>query len=136
MTMVSHSHRFIFIHNIKVAGNSVKRALNECHDTPHLAIAIHSLGRWIDINHLYRTKYFPDKLKILPKHLDAPTVRRMLSPKTYDNFFKFIFVRNPWDRIVSAYACPWTPPILSSICPPVKMPCAGPPADTPLDSQR
>jgi hypothetical protein len=103
MTMVSYSHEFIFIHNIKVAGNSVKRALSECIDTPYLATKVHSLGRWIDMNRFYRTKFFPERMKILPKHLTALAVRDMLSKKTYESFYKFIFVRNPWDWQVSLF---------------------------------
>ncbi len=86
MTMVSHSHRFIFFHNVKVAGNSIKKGLKECNDTLYVAFVIRSLGRWMDVDDLYRKKFFPDRLKALPKHLKARDVRGMASPKLFDNF--------------------------------------------------
>ncbi len=103
MTVVSHSHEFIFIHNIKVAGNSVRDALKECAETSYFSSIILSLWRWIDINQLNETHFFPDRWKVFPKHLKARDLKRMLSPRVYDNFFKFIFVRNPWDWQVSLY---------------------------------
>jgi len=67
--LVSHSKKFVFFHLYKVAGTSVKRALNpykEAKGRPH-------------------TK--PSEIK----------------DKNLLNYFKFCFVRNPWDWQVSLY---------------------------------
>ena len=38
-----------------------------------------------------------------PGHIHASTYQLVFSRKLYCDYFKFTFVRNPWDRLVSAY---------------------------------
>jgi hypothetical protein len=90
--LVSHKHRFIFVHIYKTAGTSLRTALEPyCEDRWRWR-----LGRLIERTGLH--------LIDLPhKHLTAAAVRDLLSPEVYDRYFKFAFVRNPWDWQVSLY---------------------------------
>jgi len=98
--LASYSHNFLFIHIGKAAGTSIQRALQ-----PYAPAQTHNpfkrypvvLGPLCRIGGLYRFVEFRE-------HVKARTVRRCLPPAVYARLFKFAFVRNPWDVLVSRYA--------------------------------
>lgn len=98
--ILSYSAGFIFIHIEKAAGSSIQQAL-----WPHAGAQPKSSLRrrlaWFGplnrIGGLHRAVQFGE-------HATAIEVNRCLPPEVYDGLFKFAFVRNPWDRLVSRYA--------------------------------
>jgi hypothetical protein len=78
--VVSHGTRSIFVHIQKTAGSSIEGALW----TADPAIESH--------------------LRDGRRHQFAREVRATLAPEVWRDYFKFAFVRNPWDRLVSWYA--------------------------------
>ncbi len=93
--IVSHEKRFIFVHVGKAAGSSITRALQP-HGDPsredRLARTMSKLGIVLSPRRVY-----------WPIHASARYVRRRLGTRTFDEMFKFAFVRNPWDLLVSSY---------------------------------
>lgn len=88
--LVSKKHRFLFIHVYKVAGTSIRAALEPlCEDYWKRRL-------WRLTNGLY-SPHLPDA------HLKAYQAKEMLSPELFSRCFKFAFVRNPWDWQVSLY---------------------------------
>jgi hypothetical protein len=90
--IVSHRHRFIFAAVPKTGTHSVRQALRE-----HLDDAdVEQVG-------LFVNKRFPweDLAAIRHGHLALREVRPHLGAEAFDSYFKFAFVRNPFDRFVS-----------------------------------
>lgn len=73
--MISHKHKFIFVHVPKTAGTSIKNAMNGYYDELHN-----------------------------PYHSGIFRIKTTLSDQIFQSYFKFGTMRNPWDREVSRYA--------------------------------
>lgn len=80
--------RVIFIHNPRAAGTATRRALLQGAD-PNANIP------------------YPGNMAFgrnsNQKHMFAPQVHGYLARDDWDGRFKFVIVRNPWDRMVSLY---------------------------------
>src|ERR1700751_431603 len=103
--IISHSKKFIFIHNYKVAGSSVTEALSKYSDRSY-----GNANSWHKL--LYATGIYP---KIycgqFNHHIKGPEMQKMIPDRVFNSYFKFGFVRNPWDWQVSLYnfALKWKP---------------------------
>jgi hypothetical protein len=93
--IISHKHKFIFIHIQKCAGTSITYAL-----VPHLGEEDVVLGCTPEGEKLSEIW---GKTKGLYKHVTAREAKEILGDEIWDNYFKFSFIRNPWDLTVSTY---------------------------------
>lgn len=76
MAVISDSHKFIFIHIWKNAGTTITELLKP---------------------------YVSPKYAHIDYHSTAPALKKILAKEVFDEYFKFAFVRNPWDWQVSLY---------------------------------
>jgi len=87
--IISTQKKFIFIHIPKTGGTSIKKCLlpfyNRKKELEKIPKGLHKPGA------------------IGRKHSSATVLRKSLDGKIWGSYFKFAFVRNPWDWVVSIY---------------------------------
>jgi len=80
---VHRSYKFIFIHNPKVAGTSIRNSFNP------MGYKVLNKGNKLPID------WWP--------HSSASQVKKRVGDEIWNEYFKFAFVRNPYDRCISFY---------------------------------
>jgi hypothetical protein len=96
--LISYTHKFIFFHVAKVGGLSIRKALEPYAQLPEK----------------FRIKRPPKFSRGKPNplyemwentvlHAKSRDAAKELSQEIYNKFYKFAFVRNPWDWQVSMY---------------------------------
>lgn len=87
---VSRTLRFVYIHVPKCAGTSVTLALNAAGAEMEL-VGRASMSERGKFNEVWL------------HHVRASKLEEHVNPEIWNSFFKFAFVRNPWDWLVSLY---------------------------------
>ncbi|MFC4821009.1 sulfotransferase family 2 domain-containing protein [Dokdonella ginsengisoli] len=90
--IISHRHRFVFVAIPKTGTHSVRQALRTILGPDDLE----QVGLFV------RKRFpFPELANVPHGHISAAQIRPVLGEETFAGYFKFAFVRNPFDRFVS-----------------------------------
>ena len=88
--MIFHEHKAIFLHVGKTAGSAIENFFAPAQRDPSIT----------DHKNLFGLDYHR---KIYLQHATLETVRSIAPPRIYKKYFKFSFVRNPFERAVSVF---------------------------------
>ena len=94
--LLSHKHKFLFVHIAKTGGTSVRAALNKLRwQDPmyYLMWPAHKISG--ATGHTLGLKF--------PRHSHIIAAKEMLPEEFFNTLYKFAFVRNPWDLQVSSF---------------------------------
>ncbi len=87
--IISHSKKFIFFACGKTGTTSIEGILKQYHDGDDLFGLIREKAAEIPGH--------------IPKHARPEMVKECIPEEVWNEYFKFVFVRNPWDWVVSQY---------------------------------
>jgi hypothetical protein len=87
--IISHKHKFIFIHGPKTAGTAIADQLQPVCGDSDIVVQKRTSG--------------------LQKHDGSERIRDFVGDAVWQSYFKFTFERNPWDKIFSLYCMQMDP---------------------------
>ncbi len=91
--MISHKYKCIFIHIPKTAGSSLNKFLSDNEVLNWMKPNYDLLYGWCPIRKIHLQHATPEQLLNL----------NLISQENWRDYYKFTFVRNPWDRAYSDY---------------------------------
>ncbi|MBN2905498.1 MAG: sulfotransferase family 2 domain-containing protein [Rhodobacteraceae bacterium] len=121
MTIVSHTHRYIFLKTRKTAGTSVEKWLSGAlQPGDWITTAPENLplpvGVWDTANTVTRHARLEKGVKRLCRyglgwppgtryreHMDAQAVQKAAGARVWDTYYKVAIERDPWDRFISLW---------------------------------
>jgi hypothetical protein len=89
--MISHKHKCIFVHIPKTGGSSIEKVF--------VSKGVPFTPFYYQYSYKKRKYHF----KINEQHAFPHEMRRCYGTTSWSEYFKFIIVRNPWERFLSYY---------------------------------
>lgn len=106
MCIISHKYKFIFVRVRKTASTSMHVALSKFCGNLDIIAHIGDKDQLDSKAEQNNWKYLPSKKSVFYNHIPAFRIKEMIAEmdkSIWNNYFKFCFERNPWDKSISQY---------------------------------
>jgi hypothetical protein len=90
--IISEKYKFIYFANARTATTSLEKALQELNE---LELVIPDLRAKLDMDPFLKTQNLT--------HIRPSIIKEMMGEQKWSSYFKFTFVRNPWDWCLSQF---------------------------------
>ena len=96
--IISHQHKFIFFGNAKTGTTSITSVLGNLNE-------VHTIQKQLDFVKANDPSFIPDRTLryVITGHIRPRFIRKAVGEEIWNSYFKFVFVRNPWDWVLSQY---------------------------------
>jgi hypothetical protein len=102
--LISHLHRFIYLKTMKTAGTSVEIYFERfCVDPTVGFEERHRRDQEVSKWGIIGCRQRPIEGQTWYHHLPAAGVRQLVGPEIWTSYYKFCVIRNPYDKVVSAF---------------------------------
>lgn len=106
MCIISHKYKFIFVRVRKTASTSMHVALSKFCGPLDIIAHIGDRDQLESKPMQNNWKYLPSRKHVFYNHIPAFRIREMIAEmdkNIWDDYYKFCFERNPWDKTISQY---------------------------------
>jgi hypothetical protein len=101
--VISKKKKLIFFHLPKNGGTSVSDLLLRNENYYYSWVILSKILRRFTKKDNFFFDNFQNKIHLLRSHEPVRSIEKKISPKIFNNYFKFAIVRNPYSRFVSRY---------------------------------
>lgn len=101
--LCSHRHRFIYLKTVKTAGTSVEVFFEPCCRPPDAPAPIHLTAPYVGADGIVGLRGLRSPDAPFYNHMPAAEVRERLGDEVWNTYLKFCCVRNPFEKVVSAF---------------------------------
>jgi hypothetical protein len=101
--IISHDKKFIFIHIPRTGGTVISKSICKSMGIDNWKSFIGEPKRLSPYDHPLEPEGFDRGWKRGYKHFTAKEAKKRVGKNMWKSYFKFTFVRNPWDRTISMY---------------------------------
>lgn len=103
--LVSHRKKFIYTKTAKTAGTSIESYFEKYCMPDNLWTFKHARNEYISSDGIIGFRGSKDQLKkqIYYNHMHAIEIQRNIGKQLWDDYYKFSVIRDPFDKLVSAF---------------------------------
>ena len=101
--IISHKHKFIFFKTRKTASSSIEIALSKYCGPDDILAVLHKDDQVIRESLGYPGPQNWEIGPLIQQHTPAHNVMEWIDEEVWESYFKFCFIRNPFDAAISRY---------------------------------
>ena len=101
--LISHRKKFIYTKTVKTAGTSVESFFEKYCMPEKEWEFVHGRDQYVGTEGIIRSRGVSVHKSEWYNHMSAIDIKNKIGVQTWDDYFKFCVIRNPFDKVISMY---------------------------------